>query len=296
MRKLLSALVALIVSAAAVAQTDLFVAPEFVDALDLQVVSCEGDQQTGQVVLTLSATPRAYMLNINISGGWEGRAYTDDGTVFRMRRFKPGNSLAVSDVPHGVPCIFKYAMEGVPALLPAFTSITMPFHVSSDNYNFLVHSGNKGPLQFRNVPIAWRPRVSKTYMRLPFEIMDNFVVTPVSCRGDKATGIVTMEISVLSRLGGESDLEFGRSASNNKAYDVHGNAFEVKRERPQTTKAPSNIPLKYTFTCPFTVGDPVIPALVFEFSFSNDLTNFSCGSNRSDVGNIEIHNLAIDWQ
>lgn len=296
MKRILAAIIALMLSVAVSAQIDIVTVPKFVEAVDLTVLSCEGDQQTGQVVLTLSATPRNYMLSINIAGGWEGNAYGPDGRVYKMRRFKPGGSLAVSNVPHGVPCIFKYAMEGVPAVLHAFASITLPYHVSGGNYDFLVHSGNNGPMQLRNVPIAWKPRVSKTYIRLPFEVQDDFVVTPVSCFGDKSTGLVTMEITVLSRMGGESKLDLGATSYNNKAYDRQGNVYEISRAKAAAKTAPSNTPLKYTFTCQFTPGEPTINVMVFEFSFSNNQNDFSCHNGKADIGNIEIHNMPIEWQ
>ena len=245
MKKIIIAL-ALLASYAGLSAQELVAPPKVIENVDLQIVSCVGYPQSGQVALTITLTPKNFMLNANIAGGWEGRAYDAAGKQYNTRRVKPGGTLHKSDIPQGIPCTFIFGMEGVDPSTKMFKSIVFPFHLNAGNYNFLVHSGNNAPIEFRDVPITWEKPAAKTYSRVPFELMGNVELNIVSCTGDKATGAVTIELTTVCNIGGETRMALGDSRED-KIYDSKGNTYNVERVKMKTETAPQNTPLKYTF-------------------------------------------------
>ena len=79
MKRILLSLALLTAAFGLNAQTELVAPPKVTEAVDIKIVSCVGYPQSGQVALTITLTPNNFMLNANIAGGWEGRAYDAAG-------------------------------------------------------------------------------------------------------------------------------------------------------------------------------------------------------------------------
>ena len=294
MKRILLSLALLTAAFGLNAQTELVAPPKVTETVDLQIVSCVGYPQSGQVALTITLTPNNFMLNANIAGGWEGRAYDAAGKQYRTRRVKPGGTLHKSDIPQGIPCTFIFGMEGVDPNTQMLKSIVLPYHINAGNYNFLVHSGNNAPIEFRNVPIAWEKPAAKTYFRVPFELMGNVDLNIVSCTGDKTSGTVTIELTTVCNIGGETRMALGDSRED-KIYDSKGNTYNVERVKMKTETAPQNTPLKYTFTSVLPTDVKEIKVFNLDYTYSNEQSDWGCRHN-ADRGIMEIHNIPIEWK
>lgn len=267
---------------------------KLLEAVDLNVVSCVGYPESGQVAITLTLTPRNFMLNANIAGGWEGRAYDASGKQYRTRRVYPGGTLHKSDIPQGIPFTFLFGIEGVDAKTPMLKSVTLPYHVNAGNYNFLIHSGNNAPIEIRDLPIAWQKPSGKSHIRVPFELMGNVELNVVSCIGDKASGLVTVEFTTMCNIGGDTRMSLCDSRED-KAFDNAGNAYEVKTKRMETLVAPQNTPLKYTVTFTMPADTKEVTVLRVDYAYSNNQSDWGCRQNQ-DRGMIEFHHIPIVWQ
>ncbi len=292
MKRLLLSLALIAATLGLNAQVELMAPPKLLEAADITLVSCTGNAQTRQVVINLTLNPRNFMLNANISGGWEGRAYDAVGTQHKLRRVIPSGTLHQSNIPQGIPCTFQFGIEGVDPKTPMLKSVVLPFHVSADG--FLAHSGNSAPIEFRNVPIAWEKPEGKTFIRIPFEMMGVIDFQIVSCTGDKANGLVTLELTTTCNLGGETRMALGASRED-KAFDNAGNVYEVTTQRMQIDRAPQNTPLKYTMNITMPSDTKEIKVLRIDYYYTNDQSDWAC-RRHDDTGMIELHNLQIEWR
>lgn len=276
------------------AQTELVAPTKLTETVDLHIVSCVGYPQTGQVALTLTLTPRSFMLNANLAGGWEGRAYDASGKQYRIRRVTPAGTLHKSDIPQGIPFTFEFGIEGVDPSITMLKSVTMPYHISAGNYDFLVHSGNNPLIEFRNVPIAWQKPSGKSYIRVPFELMGNVELNVVSCTGDKASGLVTFEFTTMCNIGGDTRMSLCDSRDD-KAFDNAGNVYEMTTKRMQTLTAPQNTPLKYTLTFTMPSNTKEVKVLRVDYTYDNNQSDWGC-RRTEDRGMIEFHHVPIEWK
>lgn len=292
MKKFIIAIAFLAASLGINAQVEFTAPPKLLEATDINFVSCTGNPQTGQVVINITLTPRNFMLNANIAGGWEGRAYDVVGTQHKLRRIIPSGTLNQSNIPQGIPCTFQFGIEGVAPSTKILKSVVLPFHVSADG--FLSHSGNSAPIEFRNMPIAWERPVTKTYIRIPFEMMGKIDFQLISCTGDKSSGLVTVEFTTMCKIGGETRMAVGDSRED-KAYDNVGNVYEVATKRMQSDRAPQNTPLKYTMTFTMPTDTKEVKVLRLDYYYTNDQSDWTCRRNE-DHGMIEFHNVPIEWK
>jgi len=293
MKKILIAIVLLSAAIGGQAQIELVAPPKLTDAVDLHIVSCTGIPQTGQVSLVITVTPRSFMLSANIAGGWEGRAYDAIGREYRIRRITPSTTLSKSGMPQGIPFEFEFGIEGVDPSIGVLKTIVMPYHVQAGNYDFLAHSGNNPPIEFRNVPIVWQKSSGKSYIRVPFELMKDVELNVVSCNGDKASGMVTVEFTTMCKIGGDTRMSLCDSRED-KAFDAKGNVAEVKTHRMETLTAPQNTPLKYTVSFTMLPNTKEVKVLRVDYNYSNNQSDWNCRQNL-DRGMIEFHNLPIVW-
>ena len=294
MKKILLSIAFLAAALGLNAQMELVAPPKLTEAADLHIISCTGNPKTGQVSLIVTITPRSFMLNANLAGGWDGRAYSLLGAEYRLRRITPSNTLAKSNIPQGIPFAFEYGIEGVIPGTLMFKTITMPFHVTGTSYDFLVHNGNTHLIEFRNVPIVWQKIEDSSYIRVPFELMKDVELKVVACNGDKASGVVTFEFTTMCKIGGDTKMSLGDSRED-KAFDAKGNVSEVKTQRMETRTAPQNTPLKYTLTFNYATDNKEVKVLRIDYTYDNNQSGWGCRQTEAR-GMIEFHHVPIVWK
>lgn len=121
---------------------------------DILLIECTGDPQTGNVVLTLGvkAKQNGVTTTLGKKGGGQDavQAFDAKGNTFECSILSDCSRV---DCPAGVPVQFKYAFQNVPASLPVIECVTMDYRISGEDG--FVGTGDGGPMQIRNIPIAW---------------------------------------------------------------------------------------------------------------------------------------------
>lgn len=260
---------------------------------DLDVVSCEGDPATGQVVITLAATRKAAK-SLEL-GSQENRAGDALGNSYS---FKPLNSKSTGskELVAGIPRRYQMLVEGVTPGLPLFSTMNLNFYAWGDS-NCGSNMADVDPILIKNVPIVWTPLPEVNIVAMPAELKEVCGMEVVSCVGNQADGTAKLTLAVTT----ESP-KANLSLNNGKPieiYDLTGRAYQnVPSDTNYTGRQLNNgLPNLWEFTISGLSPEmSLIPMAKIDF-YANDYANdLNVGSNMISVEPILIKNIAIDWQ
>lgn len=131
--------------------------------VNMEVVSCIGDSQTGKVMLTLAVKAKKDGVKTGLgkpcgSGNQECvTGYDAKGNAYEGQEVGTFTEVSIQkENPAGVPVRYQFGFSAIPPALQALEVVQVEFYIYSSQGGSVGSSMSKiEPIQVRNIPIEW---------------------------------------------------------------------------------------------------------------------------------------------
>lgn len=275
----------------------LSISPKALASVDMDILSCEGDRASGNVVMTilLSAKGEDASVNFDMTYGRKVtmKAVDNQGTEVEAHGSIYNHSIS-EKIKAGMPRKFMMIFPGVSPAATSFASVTSRYDIMGAGP--LAHSNNDPMMVINGLPIHWSGEANaENAVVIDPDTRQMADIKVMSCAADKKTGAVTLTLLV-SAPTADAHIGLGKSnypnatisATNNMGDFWEGIHKKLENEEKYVKGTPKK--LSYTFS-----GIPqdmtFIPSVTIEFGFV--CGDYRLNTDMAGVSPMKILNIPI---